>query len=128
MDSVVVGKLGHGYPLRPVILVVVEEDPEVLLQLFVDMLRLSIRLRVEGSRGVVFDSKRDVECSHELGLELGSSVVDDLAGHSMEPEHLVSEYLGHAFDGECGVRRNCVHLLGKPVHYNADGVKAIRCR
>ena len=37
VDSVVVGKLCHGYPLRPVVLVVVEEDPEVLLQLLIDV-------------------------------------------------------------------------------------------
>ena len=66
VDSVVVGKLGHGYPLRPVVLVVVEEDPEVLLQFLVDALRLSIRLRVEGRQGVVLDSERGVERSHEL--------------------------------------------------------------
>ena len=31
MDSVVVGELSHGNPLCSVVLVVVEEDPEVLL-------------------------------------------------------------------------------------------------
>ena len=66
VDSVVVGKFGHGYPLRPVVLVVVEEDPEVLLQLLIDTLRLSIRLRMEGRRGVVLDPERGVERSHEL--------------------------------------------------------------
>ena len=55
MDSVVVGEFGHGYPLRPVILVVIEEDPEVLFQFLIDTFRLSICLRMEGRRGVVFD-------------------------------------------------------------------------
>ena len=44
----------------------------------------------------------------------------------MEPEHLVSEYLGHPFGSERGVCRNCMHLFGELVHYDADGVKAIR--
>ena len=46
----------------------------------------------------------------------------------MEPEHLVSEYLGHSFCGERGVRQNHVHLLGEPVHYDADGVESVRWR
>ena len=46
----------------------------------------------------------------------------------MESENLISEYLGHAFGGERGVRRNGVHLLGEPVHYDADGIEAIRWR
>ena len=58
--------LTHGYPLRPVILVVIEEDPEVLLQFLIDALHLPIRLRVEGRRGVVLDPKRGIELSHEL--------------------------------------------------------------
>ena len=66
VDSVVVGELGHGYPLRPVVLVVVEEDSEVLLQFLIDALRLSICLWVEGRRWVVLDSERGVERSHEL--------------------------------------------------------------
>ena len=66
MDSVVVGKFGHGYPLRPVVLVVVEEDPEVLLQLLIDALRLSICLWVKGHQGVVLDPEGSVERSHEL--------------------------------------------------------------
>ena len=51
--------------------------------------------------------------------------MDDLARHSMESEHLISEYLGHLFSSERGVRRNGVHLLGEPVHYDADGVVSI---
>ena len=51
--------------------------------------------------------------------------MDDLARHSMEPEHLVSEYLGHSFCGERGVCWNCMHLLGELVHYDADGVESI---
>ena len=85
-------------------------------------------MTVEGCRGIVLDSKRGIECSHELRLELGSSVADDLARHSMEPEHLISEYLGHAFGCERGAHRYRVHLLGEPVHHDADGVKAIRWR
>ena len=54
--------------------------------------------------------------------------MDDLARHSMELEHLVSKYLGHSFGGERGVRRNRVHLLGEPVHDDADGVEAIQWR
>ena len=45
---------------------VCNKDPEVLLQLLIDALRLSIRLWVEGRRGVVLDPERGVERSHEL--------------------------------------------------------------
>ena len=66
VDSVIVGELGHGYPLHPVVLVVVEEDPEVLFQLLIDAFRLSICLWVKCRRWVVLDSERGVERSHEL--------------------------------------------------------------
>ena len=66
VNSVVVGKLNHGYPLCPVVLVVIKENSEVLFQFLIDALRLSIRLWVEGRRGVVLDPERGVERSHEL--------------------------------------------------------------
>ena len=43
---VVVGELGEWEPFCPVVLVVVKEDPEVLLQLLIDAFRLSICLWV----------------------------------------------------------------------------------
>ena len=48
VDSVVVGEFSHGYPLHPVVLMVIKEDHEILLQFLIDMFCLSICLRVEG--------------------------------------------------------------------------------
>ena len=46
MHPVVVGELRQWQPLSPVVLMVVDEDPEILLDLLVDPLSLSISLRV----------------------------------------------------------------------------------
>ena len=66
VDSVVVGELGHGYPLCPVVLVVVKEDPEVLFQFLIDVFWLPICLWVECHRGVVLNPKQSIECKSKL--------------------------------------------------------------
>ena len=52
LDLVVVGELSKRQPLSPVILVVVDEDAQVLLNLLVDALCLSISLGVVGHRWI----------------------------------------------------------------------------
>ena len=48
MNVVIVGKLGHRKPVTPVGLLVVDEHPEISLELLVDSFSLSISLWVEG--------------------------------------------------------------------------------
>jgi hypothetical protein len=77
VDSVVVGKFCNGEPLHPVILVMVDEDAEVLLDLLVDLLCLSIHQRVECHGEVCLNPEEQIEFSHELGSEHGASVTND---------------------------------------------------
>ena len=76
MDPVVVRKLGHGDPVHPVVLVVVDVEPQALFQLLVHPLRLAISLWVVGCGGVVFNAQEFVKADHKLGLELWPSVMD----------------------------------------------------
>ena len=111
MDSVIVGELSHGYPLHPVILVVAEECLKVLLEFLVDVLHLPIHLWIEGHQGIVLESEGGIEHSHELGLELGSLIMDDLVRHVVGLEELVPEYLGHSLGSECCMGQLSMHLL-----------------
>lgn len=56
MYPVVVCELGDGQPVHPVVLVVVDVEPKILLQSLVDTLYLTIGLRVVGCGRVVLDA------------------------------------------------------------------------
>ncbi len=75
---------GHeGEPFGPVILKVVDEDPEILLNFLVDSFSLSICLWVVGSGYVCLDLEQVIEVFHELGDEHGASVRDDYLRYSV---------------------------------------------
>ena len=81
----------------PVALVVVDEDPQVLLYLLVDPFRLPIGLWVVGSGGIPFDVQQLVQVLHEVRVELGAPVMDDLLRDAVELEHMIAIQPGHAF-------------------------------
>ena len=83
LDLVVVRELGQGEPFRPVGLVMVDEYAQILLDLLVYPLRLSICLWVVCRGRVALDAHQLVKVLHEPGLELGASIVDDLPGNSV---------------------------------------------
>ena len=65
VDPVVVRKLGDGEPVHPVVLVVVDVQSEVLFQLLVDPLRLSVGLGVVRRGRVVLDAQEAVKVDRE---------------------------------------------------------------
>ena len=67
--GVVVGELGEGEEVDPVVLLVVDVDSEVLLEHLVDAFGLAVGLGVVGGREVGFDAKEVAEGSPELGGE-----------------------------------------------------------
>ena len=71
---VVVCKLCHGQPVIPIILLFTHEDSQILLQLLVDALSLTISLGVVGCGCCDFDIKEAIEFAHELGHELRSTI------------------------------------------------------
>ena len=64
----------------PVVLSLVDEQPEVLFQLLVDTFRLSVTLRVVGRSGCYLDSEYTVQLSSEFRYELWTSVGNDPPG------------------------------------------------
>lgn len=66
MDMVVVGEFSCGYPIHPVVQVIVPQQQEVFFQFLIDMLHLSVSLWRIDCQGVVLDLKLSVEVCHEL--------------------------------------------------------------
>ena len=71
---VVVLKLCEGEEVSPVILWLIDKDPEVLLQLLIDPLGLAIALRVISSGSGKLDPKHPIEFPGELSHKLRSTV------------------------------------------------------
>ncbi len=91
MNSVIVCEFGEGEPVAPVGLSVVDEDPEILLNLLVYSFCLAVCLRMEGGRHVHRDVEHFIEFLHELGDKLRSPIRDDGNGHAMSGIYMVSE-------------------------------------
>ena len=128
MDPVVVRKFSHGDSVHPVILVVVDVEPQILLQLLVHPLRLAIRLWVVGCGGVVLDPQEPVEADWKLGQELWAPVMDYLLGDSMQPKDMVPQQPGCVLGIECGGSGYGMHLLGESINHYKDGIPSLRLR
>ena len=75
------GQHGHGGPVSPVSLAMVDAEPQVLLfQFLVHPLSLPICLWVAGCGRNVLNAQELVEADCKLGLELWAPVVDYLLG------------------------------------------------
>ena len=128
MDPVVARKLGHGDPVRPVVLAVVDVEPQILLQLLVRPLCLTVSLWVVGHGRVVFNAQEPVEVDSKLGLELWPPVMDYLLGHSMQSKDMVPQQPGHVLSIERGGSGYCMHLLGELVDHYQDDILPLRFR
>ena len=84
MDVVVILEFRQGEEVRPVVLLLIDEYPKVLLQFLVDPLRLSVPLWVIGCGGRYLDPEYAVQLPGELCHKLRTSVGDYLAGYDME--------------------------------------------
>ena len=96
MDVVVILEFRQGEKVRPVILLLIDEYPEVLLQFLIDLLHLSIPLWVIGCGGRYLNPKYVVQLPSELRYELRTSVGDYLAGYAMEVPNVLDEQSGRA--------------------------------
>ena len=105
---------------------VVDEDAQVCLDLLIDSFCLSISLGVVGCGEVSFNAKSPVQVLHELGVELGSSVMDDLLGNAVESENLVLVHLCHSFRCDRHVGGNGMDLLCEFVDKDADSIVTLR--
>jgi hypothetical protein len=84
---VVVVKFHKSQPVRPVVLQEIGEDPEVLLNILVDMLSLPIGLRVVCHQGVQLYAQKLQQVMNKVSHELCPLVTDH---HFGQPEVLPS--------------------------------------
>ena len=81
---IVVLELCQQKQFVPVILPLIDKEAEILFQLLVDPLCLSITLQMVGHSGSQLYAKEAVELSHQLCYKLQMSVGDDLFQMSVQ--------------------------------------------
>jgi hypothetical protein len=89
VDMIVVLKLRKGKEVIPIILTLVDEETEILLQLLIDSLRLSVSLGMISRGSRQFDSEEPVQLPSELGNELGATVRQHLFREAMMPPDML---------------------------------------
>ena len=100
----------------------VDEYAQILLNLLVNSLCLSVCLWVICRRRVALDAHQLVKVLHEPGLELGASIVNDLPGNTVQSENVVSVDLSHAVRRQGCLGWNDVYLLGESIHHHANDI------
>ena len=75
MHVVVVLEFCHWQQVIPVILLLIDKQTQILVELLIDMLYLSIGLQMLGYRGDQLNFQQLVEFSYEQSYKLGSTVM-----------------------------------------------------
>jgi hypothetical protein len=123
LQGVVVGReFGKMQLFSPIILVIVDVHPEVLLHYRVDSLCLTVCLRVEGRGKSSIDSEAGAEASPEVGCELRSSVRYNGQWQPMQPEYMLQEEVGESLGIDCRMAWNQMAGLGQAVHHYPNGI------
>ena len=125
---IIILELRKREQLGPVILPLIDKEPEVLLQFLVHPLCLPIPLRVISGGSSQFDSEHAVELPRELRNELRTSVRDDLPGEPVMPPDLLKEETCGTRCGDGGKCRGEVGPLCDRVDYHHYGVVTRRFR
>ena len=124
---VVVGELGEGEEIDPVVLIVRNEGAEIHLQRLVRTLSQTVGLGMVGRR--VLDG--DLEMAGELGPEARNesraAVGDDGVRETVVTEDAVKEEPGETGGVERFGSGDEVGVAGKPIAHDPDGVVAMRC-
>ena len=100
----------------------VDEYAQILLDLLVYPLRLSVHLRVVQRGRIALDAHQLVKVFHGPGLKLGAPIMDDLPGNTVQPEDVISVDLCHAMCHHRCLGGDDMYLLGKSIHHHADGI------
>ena len=125
---IIVLELSKGEEVRPIILPLIDKEPEVLLQLLVDTFGLAISLGMVGGSGSQFNPEHPVKFSGELGHELGAPVRDYLARQAVVFPDILKKQSGRpggCYGGEGGDE---VGSFGDRVHYHHHGIVTGRLR
>ncbi|EIN03348.1 hypothetical protein PUNSTDRAFT_78357 [Punctularia strigosozonata HHB-11173 SS5] len=92
VNAVVVGKLGDGEPLFPVVLEVIDVQPKELFDLLVNALGLDVGLRVVSHGSGYGDPEHSAQLAHEVRHELRAAVTDrDLWKSVVLPDLVLEE-------------------------------------
>lgn len=83
-------KFFHWEKRSPVILPLLSEEPEILFNLLIYALHLSIYLRVIYSHQLAIDTELWVQSFDEPGCKLRSSITDDTLWESVESEYVMN--------------------------------------
>ena len=83
MLAIVDGELSESQPISPAFLFLGTEEPQILLNLLVHDLHLTICLRVMHSGELGGDAESFAEVSHDLQGELRTTIGDDGVGQAV---------------------------------------------
>jgi hypothetical protein len=122
VDRVVVGKLGAGQKLLPVVLLVVAEGTEILFQDLVDTFSLAITLWMERGRHVWLHVEEGNEVAPEVGGEDLVTVGHDVCWQTVEAVDVAEEETGNVGRDGCGLGRDEMGHLGEAVDHDKDRV------
>ena len=124
MDVVVILEFRQREEVRPVILLLIDEYPKVLLQFLIDLLHLSVTLWVIGRGGRYLNPEYTVQLPSEFCYELQTSVGDYLVGYAMEFPNMLDEQPDCTCCRQSGECRYKMGSFGKGVHYYQYGIVA----
>ena len=91
--------LGHQEEIYPVVLLLIEEGPEVCFDNLVNSFRLSVGLGVEGRGHSGADSCDGEEILAGIRREPGITIGHDISREAMESPYFAGEYSGEVFGG-----------------------------
>ena len=94
---IVMSKFCHRQIRGPIILLMVNKEPEIGLHPLIVALQLSVHSGVVHGRNVLCDPQYAAYFSCEFGCEPGVSITNDLAGKSEAFEHMSDEDSGCFF-------------------------------
>jgi hypothetical protein len=102
VDVVVILKLCEGKEVGPIILPLINEEPEILLEFLVHSFSLSVPLRVIGRGGCQFNSQELVELTSKLGHKLRASVGQDSPRQAVMLPDVLYKQPGSSCCGDSG--------------------------
>src|SRR5882724_5777869 len=88
VGSVVIGELRQRQKVIPIVLVIVDIDPQVLLQDLIQVLCLTISLRTISGREVPLDAEKTAERGPEVGHECLATIGNDVGRCAMLREDM----------------------------------------
>ena len=91
VNNIIIRKLRKVENLGPIVLLITQETPEILLQRLVCSFRLPIGLRMVAEGEVARDLEHLEEMLPKFGDKLRSSVTDDTVWEAMMPKYLTHD-------------------------------------